>query len=158
VADRANLSYSQSYSIVKFLIEAHGQDKMSALLAAVRDGTTTDEALMEVHGFDVDGLEDAWRKAIGAGTRPASAKPTAPAAPTFVPTYIPFSGASLSVTPTPYAIPTETFDTPSLPPGRPPLSLTLLLLGVCCLMLLVLGVFVLGFIVQRGNRKAGKNE
>jgi hypothetical protein len=32
------------------------------------------------------------------------------------------------------------------------------LLGMCCLFLLVVGVIVLGFVVRRGNSKAGKNE
>jgi hypothetical protein len=158
VADKAYLSYSQSYSIVKFLIETYGQNKMNALLIALRDGKTTDEALSEVYGFDVDGLEDAWREAVGAGPRPASAKPTALATPTFVPTYVPFSGASLLVTPTPYMLPTSTFSEPSSSPSGPPLSLTLALLGFCCLLLLIIGVFVLGFIVRSGSQKAKKNE
>jgi hypothetical protein len=41
------------------------------------------------------------------------------------------------------AIPTET----------PPLSLTLGLLGLCCIMLLLVGIVVLGFFVRAGNRK-----
>ncbi|MBM3153332.1 MAG: hypothetical protein FJZ96_14195, partial [Chloroflexi bacterium] len=32
--ERASLSYAESYSVVKFLLEAYGQDAMSALLAA----------------------------------------------------------------------------------------------------------------------------
>ena len=66
VADKAYLSYSQSYSLVKFLIETYGQDKMTSLLVALRDGVTIDEALTQTYGFNVDGLEDAWRQAIGA--------------------------------------------------------------------------------------------
>ena len=68
VSDKANLSYSQSYSIVKFLIEAYSQDKMNALLTTLRDGTAIDEALVKVYGFDVDGLEDAWRASDRRGT------------------------------------------------------------------------------------------
>ena len=34
VADKAYLSYSQSYSIAKFLIETYGQEKMTSLLVA----------------------------------------------------------------------------------------------------------------------------
>lgn len=44
--------------------------------------------------------------------------------------------------------------------GRPPLSLTLALLGMCCVLGLVVGVFVLGFVVRTGNKKeweANKN-
>ncbi len=34
VTDKATLSYSQSYSVVKFLIETYGQDKMTSLLTS----------------------------------------------------------------------------------------------------------------------------
>jgi len=34
--DKANLSYSQSYSIVNFLIETYGQEKLTELLTALR--------------------------------------------------------------------------------------------------------------------------
>ena len=72
---RAYLSYSQSYSIVKFLIESYGQDKMNSLLIALRDGTTIDDALVKVYGFDIEGLEDTWRNSIGAAPQPASVQP-----------------------------------------------------------------------------------
>jgi hypothetical protein len=159
VSDKAFLSYSQSYSIVKFLIEAYSQDKMNALLTTLRDGTAIDDALVKVYGFDVDGLEDAWRGAIGAGPRPASAKPTALATPTFVPTIVPVSGALLAVTPTPYAVPTSALDGGTSPlSSGPPLSLTIALLGFCCLLLLIFGVIILGFVVRSQNVKRGKND
>ena len=46
VPSRAYLSYSQSYSIVKFSDRTYGQEKMNSLLIALRDGTTIDDALM----------------------------------------------------------------------------------------------------------------
>ena len=46
------------------------------------------------------------------------------------------------------AIPTET----------PPLSLTLGLLGMCCIMLLLVGLVVLGFIVRAGNRNTDEQK
>ena len=101
VPSRAYLSYSQSYSIVKFLIDTYGQEKMNSLLISLRDGTTIEDALLRIYGFDVEGLEIAWRESIGAAPRPASAQPTAQPTPTFVPTYIPFAGAGMVVTPTP---------------------------------------------------------
>jgi hypothetical protein len=58
VADKAYLSYSESYSITKFLVEAYGQDKMTSLLISLRDGRTIDEALTQTYGFNVDGLEE----------------------------------------------------------------------------------------------------
>ena len=110
LSDKANLSYSQSQSIVNFLIETYGQEKLTQLLAALRDAKPIDDALLEVYGFDTDGLEDAWRQSVGAAPRAVSAQPTSQPTPTFVPTYVPVSGVPLAVTPTPYAIPTSSFD------------------------------------------------
>jgi oligopeptide transport system substrate-binding protein len=91
---RADLSYSQSYSLVDYLIESFGQAKLNALLLALRDGSELDAALQAIYGFDVDGLEDAWRQAIGAQPRRAEGSPATPtAAPTPVPTIIPVSNA-----------------------------------------------------------------
>jgi hypothetical protein len=161
VADKAYLSYSQSYSITKFLIEAHGQEKMTSLLVSLRDGLTIDEALMQTYGFNVEGLEQAWREAIGARPPSVSAQPTAQLAPTFVPTIVPVGGQVSSVlqyTPTP--VPTSSFSvgpTQTPAPTGPPLALTMILLGMCCAFLVLIGVVVLGFVVRRQNREGGNN-
>ncbi|MFZ5818328.1 MAG: peptidase MA family metallohydrolase, partial [Chloroflexota bacterium] len=159
VPDRAYLSYSQSYSIVKFLIETYGQEKMNALLAALRDGTTIDDALRDIYGFDVEGLEDAWRSAIGAAPRPASAQATAQPTPTFVPTYIPYAGAPLAVTPTPYFVPTSSVSntTPTRAGESPPVILTILLAVFCCLLFLFFVVIVLGFVLAAQKQKGGSH-
>jgi len=161
VPDRAYLSYSQSYSIVKFLIETYGQDKMNSLLIALRDGTTIDDALLEIYGFNVEGLEDAWRDAIGAAPQAASTQPTVQPTPTFVPTYVPYAGAPLAVTPTPYAVPTSsTNGEPYQPPtsSGPPLPLTLMLAAVCCILVLLIGVLALGAYLAYQKRKGDNNE
>jgi hypothetical protein len=163
VTDKALLSYSESYSLVKFLIETYGQDKMTALLVSLRDGTTIDEALKQNYGFDVDGLEDAWRQAVEAEPRAVSAQPTMQPTPTFVPTIVPISGSSgkavLQVTPT--AIPTSSSAQPAeVAPsqqGRPPLALTLILLGLCCVFILLIGVVILGVIIRRQSQPKGGN-
>ncbi|MDP1547885.1 MAG: peptidase MA family metallohydrolase [Anaerolineales bacterium] len=158
--EKANLSYAQSQSVVKFLIDTHGQEKISQLLIALRDAKPIDTALREMYGFDTDGLEDAWRKSINAAPRPVSAQATAQPTPTFVPTYVPISGAPQAVTPTPYVIPTSSFDD-SAPIGEqtgPPLTLTISLLCFCLLFLLIIGVIVLGFIVRKDNYKAVKEQ
>ncbi len=161
VPDKAYLSYSQSYSVTKFLVETYGQEKMTALLTSLRDGLTIDEALQKVYGFNVEGLEDAWRAGIGAAPRTISAQPTAQPTPTYVPTIVPVSGSQFSQAATPMAIPTSSFgNQPTPEPTQrtgPPLSLTLILLGFCCLFLILIGVVVLGFIVRRGNQQGGNN-
>ena len=162
VANKADLSYAESYSLVNYLIETYGQDKMTALLTSFRDGATPDEALLQTYGFNIDGLEDQWRKAIGAQPRTVSAQPTSGPSPTFVPTIVPISGgfvpSQITVTPLPTSssnAPTQ--ESPATTRTGPPLALTLILLGLCCAFLLVIGVFVLGIIVRRQSIKGGNN-
>ncbi|NOT05486.1 MAG: hypothetical protein HOP27_12890 [Anaerolineales bacterium] len=155
---KATLSYSQSFSIVEYLIETHGQDKMTELLSTLRDGNAIEPALINIYGFDLDGLEDAWRQSIGAAPRAVSAQPTAQPTATFVPTIVPVSGSPLAVTPTPYAIPTSTINGNGGGGGVPPLWLTLSLLGICCVLILIIGVFVIGVVVRSQNIKARKND
>jgi hypothetical protein len=128
----------------------------------LRDGAPIDAALMETYGFDVEGLDDAWRQAIQAQPRTASDEPAVEPTPTFVPTIIPISGAPISdqiATPTP--IPTSSFDDSTTQPpavrGRPPLTLTLALFGFCCIFLILIGVIVLGVLIRGQNDKGGKD-
>jgi hypothetical protein len=134
---------------------------MTGLLTFLRNGLTIDEALIQIYGFDVEGLEDEWRESIGARPRTVSAQPTAQPTPTYVPTIVPVSVFQITGQSTPTAIPTSSFatQTTSDPASRtgPPLSLTLILLGFCCLFVMVIGVVVLGFIVRRDNTRGGKN-
>ena len=158
VPSRAYLSYSQSYSLVNYLIENYGQDKMDSLLLALRDGTTIDAALREVYGFEVEGLENAWREAIGAPSQPVSAQPTAQPTPTFIPTYAPFAGVPLVVTTTPYSMPTSSIGGQVTQSNGPPLSLTIALAAVCCVLLLLFGVIGLGIYLATQKNKEGQNE
>lgn len=157
VPGKAYLSYSQSYSIVKFLVETYGQDKMNSLLIALRDGTTIEDALLKVYGFDVDGLEDAWRRAIGAAPQTASAQATVQPTPTFVPTYVPFSGAPLVITPTPYTIPTSSSGEPPPANNAPLIPLTIILVAVCCVVFLLLAALGLGIYLSNKKRKGDNN-
>ena len=160
---KADLSYAESYSIVNYLVDNYGQDKMTSLLMAFRDGSTTDEALLQTYGFDIDGLETAWRQTIGAQPRPASVQPTVQPSPTFVPTIVPISGGLFAlqgtVTPTP-TLTNSGQATQETPPTRnaPPLSLTLVLFALCCALLLVIGVFVLGFVARNQSLKDRTND
>ena len=156
LSDKANLSYGQSQSIVSFLIETYGQEKLTELLSALRDAKPIDSALLEVYGFDTDGLEDAWRQSVGAAPRTVSAQATSQPTPTFVPTYVPVSGAPLAVTPTPYAVPTSSFTGSESAPKGPPIALTIALVCTCLVILLIFGVLILGLFVRSQNQKAGK--
>ena len=62
--EQSLLSYAQSYSLVDFLIENYGQEKMLELLNTFREGSDYDAALEKVYGFDMDGLNALWQKFI----------------------------------------------------------------------------------------------
>jgi hypothetical protein len=55
------LSYAESHEVVKYLVDEFGRDKMLALLNTFEEGSGYDEALNKVYGFDMDGLNVAWR-------------------------------------------------------------------------------------------------
>jgi hypothetical protein len=110
-SDRANLSYTEAYSVVNFLIKTYQREKMSALLAALQNGATADQALLSIYGFDTDGLEDAWRDAIGAAPRLGTSNPTPVPTATLVPTFVPIGAAPVPpAAPTP--LPTQVPATP----------------------------------------------
>ncbi len=68
--DAALLSYAQSYSLVKFIVDTYGPDRLASLLAIFREGATNDAALHQALGVDGRGLEAAWRAAVGAAAAP----------------------------------------------------------------------------------------
>lgn len=164
ISDKANLSYSESYSIVKFLIETDGQPKMTELLTSLRDGTTIDDALTKVYGYNVEGLEDAWRAGIGAKARALVPNPTATPEPTYVPTIIPIAGVPLAVTPTPFAVPTSSIGDPTKEPANFPalpsapatdnlyLFGAFALLCLCCGLVVVIMIVAVVYFVRRGKK------
>jgi hypothetical protein len=66
VAMQAYISYGESNSIVTFLINKYGKDKMNQLLKVFQQGSTYDAALKQVYGFDQDGLDTQWHSYIAA--------------------------------------------------------------------------------------------
>lgn len=60
--EKAYLSYAQSYSLAAYLLDSYGQDRMLSLLTLIKDGSSYDEAMTQVYGFDIDGLDRRWRE------------------------------------------------------------------------------------------------
>ena len=58
----ACLCYAQSYSLVEFILEEYGQEKMGELLEVLDESSGCDEALERVLGVDGEGLDGAWRR------------------------------------------------------------------------------------------------
>jgi len=128
-ANRANLSYTEAYSVVNYLIQIYGRDKMTALLISLRNGNTIDQALQTAYGFDTNGLEDVWRASIGAAPRVGTSNPTPVFTPTQVPTFVPIGAAPIAptaATPRPtQARPSVTPASNTQPPGPAPTSVPL---------------------------------
>ena len=62
--DEASLYYAQSYSLVEFLIREYGKDSILQLLGVFKEGSPYDDALLEVYGFDMEGLDELWRVSL----------------------------------------------------------------------------------------------
>ena len=101
-----NLFYGEAYSVVRHLISTYGSDKMTLLLSTFKQGTKTDDALMKVYGFNVDGLEAKWRASIGAAPGPTAAAQAGPAQAPSVPTIAPFGSNPQGAAPQPTPVAT----------------------------------------------------
>ena len=162
IPEKALLSYAQSYSVVKFMIETYGQEKMSELLGALSSAEPVDTALQDIYGFDIDGLDAAWRESLGLSPL-VIAQATAQPTPTFVPTFIPISGIPLAVTATPYAVPTSSSSSssgaeePSTGFGSTPVILTIAFVCICLVFLLILVVVGVTLYTRRNKAQGGKN-
>ena len=63
-AEKAYISYAESYSLVKYLLDNYGQEEMLNLLILFKQGNTYDEALSQVYGFDIEGFDARWRETL----------------------------------------------------------------------------------------------
>ncbi|MBI3942714.1 MAG: hypothetical protein HY326_06845 [Chloroflexi bacterium] len=79
--DQVNLFYGQVRSIVDYMLQKYGKEKMAQLLNTFKDGSTTDGALQKVYGFNMDGLDQQWRASIGAQPLPQAQPAPIPTAP-----------------------------------------------------------------------------
>lgn len=115
---RAILSYAESNSLVEFIIEEHGPEKLGELLSVFAVGAHYDDAMLEVFGVDMDGIEDQWRAYIGARPRAeaqaATSTPLSTSTPALTFTPAPTTELAPTLTATPAASP-SLVATPMLP-------------------------------------------
>jgi hypothetical protein len=67
------LAYAESLSVVKFMFDSYGAEKVRATLAAFKEGTTVDDGLKKGLGVTLEQLEARWKTALksGSAARPA---------------------------------------------------------------------------------------
>ena len=63
--DEARLSYAESFILVEFLLDSYGRDRMLELLDVFQEGSGYEDALTQVYGFDMDGLNELWQANLG---------------------------------------------------------------------------------------------
>ena len=64
------LSYAQSWSVVQYMAQEYGEDKINLLLERFRQGIGYDALLIEIYGFDMDELNRRWLEAVAEGRAP----------------------------------------------------------------------------------------
>ncbi len=154
----ANLSYGESWSFVDFLMRHYGQAKMGDFLKAVKAGGTIDDLFMKVYGLNLTGLEQEWRKDIGAQ---ALVVPTVNSStPTPFPTYglstadtpVPNSGAATATAP---AVAVNA--TPAPPAAGAPSSPASPVSNLCggVFGFIALGIFGAAWWQRKGRRRLG---
>ena len=56
--------YAQSWSVVKHMVDAHGQERMAALFSAIKEGKRVEEAVPEAYGMSLEELEEDWKSRL----------------------------------------------------------------------------------------------
>ena len=79
--DQVDLFYGEVHSLVQYLLQSFGTDKMAQLLEAFTEGITQEQALQRAYGFVVDELDARWRQSLGLSPRGTTVQPV----PTTVP-------------------------------------------------------------------------
>ena len=113
VSAEASLSYAQSGMVFDYLMQEYGAEQVVAILQAIQVGTLAEDALRQVIGLDVDGLENAWRTSLGYAPQQAPAAATATPLPTAISTLPLMAPYGPSPTPTPTATPAPPTSTPA---------------------------------------------
>jgi hypothetical protein len=159
--NQADLSYSQSYYMVDYLIENYGKDKLISFLEKLKTGGELNESLLEIYGFDLITFENTWRASlklppVDEGTILATLKPT------IIPTIVPIKGLApaATITPQPTSTDSEITMTPesSFAPGNRDLiggdnvrTILMILLGCTCVGGIILIALLTILIVRKSK-------
>lgn len=151
--DMAALAYDQSFSVVDFLLKQGDATRIRSLLTELSNGKPQDDALSDLYGFNVDGLDGAWRESVGAQPLLQEALEPTPTA-TIVPTFRPASNEP-GIVSTSVKTPAAGKATPTGESGQvaqqPPYQTILLVVCGCliCLGLLAVAGVTVAMVIAR---------
>jgi hypothetical protein len=66
---QVDLFYAEAHSVVSFMLQEYGRDKMLGLLGQFQQGTYQEDALQNIYGFGLEGLDMRWRRHLGLDDR-----------------------------------------------------------------------------------------
>jgi hypothetical protein len=160
--NQADLSYSQSYYMVNYLIDKYGKDKLLGFLQSLKTGGELNESLKSNYGFDLAGFENEWRSSMSLPLIQTDSV-QATATPTIIPTIIPIERMEPAATISPRPIsPTTIVEKTPGPANSPDIqnflqsntirSLLIIFCGGTCVfgILLIAGITIL--LVRNGKR------
>jgi hypothetical protein len=64
------LFYGEGYSVVKYLVDTHGQERFAAMIDAFNRTGVLDDAFIEAFGADVNEVYRQWRQSVGLSPDP----------------------------------------------------------------------------------------
>jgi hypothetical protein len=73
------LFYGEGYSVVKYLVDTHGQEKFAAMIDTFNRTGVLDDAFTEAFGADVNEVYRRWRQSVGLSADPVVPDQPAPA-------------------------------------------------------------------------------
>ncbi len=156
--DKADLSYTQSHSMVDYLLKHAGQQKMNQFLTELARGAELDQALEDVYAYNLATFEAAWRVAIDASSSAQNTEVRPTPSPTWIPTIQPFSPREMQSTPVVNQIVSSSpTPSPTTAKSTSPLPVTLLaILMGCCGILGVIMIAGLTFLIANDRSKKRK--
>lgn len=117
------LMYGQGYSVVEFILNEFGRDKMTQIFQELKHGSA-DDTFQKVLGVNQDGLENLWRKKVGAPQKEYATQATATliAQPTFALSSAETPAPKGNATPTNQSVSTRNTPASAAPTQAPPAS------------------------------------
>ena len=100
--EQVQLMYTQSYYLVKYLVDTYGPEKFIALQQSIQDGEKADQVIQTIYGLSLEQLETNLATSLNTTSKNAVMTPTSQVIPTYIPTIVPIGAVGISD-----SIPTE---------------------------------------------------
>jgi hypothetical protein len=87
--------YTQSFYLVKLLVDSYGPEKFIAYKQLIHDGVSAEQALQDTYQLTFEQLEQKLAESLNTTTKNTQATATARLTPTYIPTIIPIGSSEV---------------------------------------------------------------